>query len=196
MPPRQRVPYSRSARRQEYKTCGQPFDPAMLALGTSSKAMGFASTEPNPTRRVRWSTTCALTGNLTRGYVPLAGSSEAAAGAYGRDVLEPETSHRPRVDKRARQAARAVVASYHQQELGRLLDHVRDGFVRLDAGEIDEFDLDEVIHRYKRAAAKLWSFCGSSGGQWEQAANRLAFLRDSGEPSPDWWTEAAPRHRQ
>lgn len=26
----------------------------------------------------------------------------------------------------------------------------------------DEFDLDEVIHRYKRTAARLWAFCGSS----------------------------------
>lgn len=109
---------------------------------------------------------------------------------------EPKASHSPRLDKSARQAARAVVASYHQQELGRLLDRVRDGFVQLDAGEIDEFDLDDLIHRYKRAAAKLWSFCGSSGGQWEQAASTLAVLRDRDEPAPDWWAEAAPRSRQ
>lgn len=109
---------------------------------------------------------------------------------------EPRTSHSPRADKSARQAARAVVAAYHQQELGRLLDHVREGFVRLDAGEIDEFELDDLIHRYKRAAAKLWSFCGSSGGQWEQAVNTLAFLRDMNEPAPDWWADAAPRPRQ
>jgi hypothetical protein len=114
---------------------------------------------------------------------------------YGRDVVEPEGSHRPRADKAARQAARVVVASYHQQELRRLLDHVRDGVFRLDAGEIDEFELDDLIHRYKRAAGRLWSFCGSSGGQWEQAANTLAFLRDRGEPGPDWWSEAAPQHQ-
>jgi hypothetical protein len=105
-----------------------------------------------------------------------------------------ETEH-PRADKAARQAAREVVAPYHQQELRNLLDHVREGFVRLDAGVIDEFELDDLIHRYKRAAAKLWSFCGSSGGQWEQAANALAVLRDRGEPPRDWWTEAAPKHR-
>jgi hypothetical protein len=109
-------------------------------------------------------------------------------------VVEQEKSGHPRADKAARQAARAVVAAYHQQELRKLLDHVREGFVRLDAGEIDEFELDDLIHRYKRAAAKLWSFCGSSGGQWEQAANTLAFLRDRDDPHRDWWTEAAP-HR-
>lgn len=106
-------------------------------------------------------------------------------------VEQEKSGHRP-ADKAARQAARKTVAAYHQQELRKLLDHVREGFVRLDAGELDEFELDELIHRYKRAAAKLWSFCGSSGGQWEQAANTLAFLRDRDEPSPDWWVEAAP----
>jgi hypothetical protein len=88
-----------------------------------------------------------------------------------------------------------VVASYHREELRKLLDHVRSGFGQLDAGEIDEFELDELIHRYKRAAAKLWSFCGSSGGQWQQAANTLEYLRDRDEPPRDWWTEAAPRPR-
>jgi hypothetical protein len=109
-------------------------------------------------------------------------------------VVEQERSGHPLPDKAARQAARTVVAAYHKQELRKLLDHVREGFVRLDAGEIDEFELDELIHRYKRAAAKLWSFCGSSGGQWERAANTLAFLRDRDEPQRDWWAEAAP-HR-
>jgi hypothetical protein len=31
-----------------------------------------------------------------------------------------------------------------------LLDRVRDGFARLDAGEIDVFEMDELIHRYKQ----------------------------------------------
>jgi hypothetical protein len=110
-------------------------------------------------------------------------------------VVEPERSSRPRADRAARQAARAVVAAYHQQELSRLLDHVRSGFARLDAGEIDEFDLDDLIHRYKRAAGRLWSFCGSTGGQWEQAAARLTFLRERDEATPDWWSEAAPQGR-
>ena len=111
-------------------------------------------------------------------------------------MVESDTSHSPRADKIARQAARVAVASFHQQELRGLLDRVREGFVQLDAGEIGEFELDDLIHRYKRAAAKLWSFCGSSGAQWVQAANTLAVLRDRGEPPPDWWMDAAPQPRQ
>jgi hypothetical protein len=82
---------------------------------------------------------------------------------------------------------------YHQEELRKLLEHVRTGFARLDGGEIDEFDLDAIVHRYQRAATKLWSFCGSSGGQWQQAANTLDQMRDGGGSPPDWWEVAAPQ---
>jgi hypothetical protein len=33
---------------------------------------------------------------------------------------------------------------------------VREGFARLDAGEIDAFELDDLIHHYKRSARELW----------------------------------------
>jgi hypothetical protein len=107
----------------------------------------------------------------------------------------PESSQGVQSEKAQRRAAREVVGAYHQEELLRLLEHVRDGFVRLDAGDIDVFELDDIVHRYKRAAAKLWSFCGSSGGKWLQAANVLTAIRDRGDPTPDWWEMAAPPTR-
>lgn len=85
--------------------------------------------------------------------------------------------------------ARAIVGAYHQEQLRLLLEHVRNGFAQLDAGEIDEFELDDLIHRYKRAAGRLWSFCGSSGGQWLQAATALEYMRDRGEEH-DWWGDS------
>ena len=85
-----------------------------------------------------------------------------------------------------------LIATYHQTQLRALLEHVRVGFAQLDAGEIDEFDLDDLIHHYKRSAAELWKFCGSSGGQWQQAANTLTYVREHGE-EPDWWEIGAPR---
>ena len=63
-------------------------------------------------------------------------------------------------EKARRRAARQMIAEYHEEQLRLLLDHVRDGFARMDAGEIDPVDLDELIHHYKRAAQKLWSFPG------------------------------------
>jgi hypothetical protein len=95
-------------------------------------------------------------------------------------------------DKTRRRAARQIIAAYHEEELGRLLEHVRNGFARMDAGEIDVFELDNLIHRYKKGAAKLRSFCGSSGGQWLQVAKNVAYLREQGD-EPDWWAVGAPR---
>jgi hypothetical protein len=107
-------------------------------------------------------------------------------------VAEPSSNKRGSDEKAARRAARELMSAYHQEQLGALLDRVREGFAQLDRGEIDEFDLDDLIHRYKRAAADLWKFCGSTGGQWIQAADALTYLRAHGE-EPDWWTRSARR---
>ena len=108
-------------------------------------------------------------------------------------MAEPRGSERGSTEKAERRSARELVADYHKEELRRLLEHVRAGFVQLDAGEIDEFELDDVIHRYKRAAAKLWSFCGSGGGRWQEVASALTYLRERDEAPRDWWNDAAPR---
>lgn len=95
-------------------------------------------------------------------------------------------------EKAERRAARELIGAYHQAQLRQLLEHVRAAFAQLDTGEIDEFDLDDLIHHYKRSAAALWSFCGSSGGQWLQAAKTLAYLREQGD-EPDWWDRGRPK---
>jgi hypothetical protein len=97
-------------------------------------------------------------------------------------------------ERARRRAARAVIGAYHEEQLRGLLEHVREGFARLDGGEIDAFELDELIHRYKRSARELWKFCGSSGSGWERAVRMLEFLRESGE-EPDWWSAGEPHRR-
>jgi hypothetical protein len=99
-------------------------------------------------------------------------------------------------EKARRRAARQLIGEYHEEQLRLLLDRVRDGFAKMDAGEIDPFDLDELIHHYKRSAQKLWSFCGSSGGAWERAALTLEWEREQGEPETDWWEVGRPHRRQ
>jgi hypothetical protein len=42
-------------------------------------------------------------------------------------------------ERERRRAARELIGEYHEAELHKLLDHVRQGFRRLDAGEIDPF---------------------------------------------------------
>jgi hypothetical protein len=46
------------------------------------------------------------------------------------------SSFPPEPSKVERRAARAAVGAYHEAELARLLEHVREGIARYDAGEV------------------------------------------------------------
>jgi len=94
--------------------------------------------------------------------------------------------------KAERGAARAAVGAYHEGELARLLEYVREGLERYDAGEIDAFEFDELIHHYKRATQKLWSFCVGGGAHVYSTARTLEWLREQGE-LPNWWEQATSR---
>jgi hypothetical protein len=59
---------------------------------------------------------------------------------------------------------------------------------------MDAFELDELIHRYKRSAQELWKFCVMNGPDW--AARTLEYLEDQGEEPPDWWAAGEPRRRR
>lgn len=96
--------------------------------------------------------------------------------------------------KAERRADCEAVAAYHEAELGKLLEHVRQGFARWDAGAIDAFELDELIHHYKRAARRLWNACPSGGVHASGMARLLEQQAEAGEET-DWWALAAPRRR-
>ncbi len=89
-------------------------------------------------------------------------------------------------EKAERRAALEVITAYHQTQLRALLERVRAGFAQLDNGDLDEFELGSLIHHYQRSATELWKFCGSTGGQWLQAARALSYFREQGG-EPDWW---------
>ena len=95
--------------------------------------------------------------------------------------------------KAARGTAQERVGRYHEQELGLLVDRLREALRRLDAGEIDVFELDDVVHHYKRAAQKLWSYCVGRGNP-ESMARALEWAEEH-DDRPDWWALAAPRQR-
>jgi hypothetical protein len=107
-------------------------------------------------------------------------------------VVGSGDTERRSADRADRRASRELIAASHQSQLRTLLEYVRAGFAQLDAGEIDELDMDDVIHHYTRSATELWKFCGSSGGQWQHAAHTLAYLREHDE-EPNWWERGAPR---
>lgn len=108
--------------------------------------------------------------------------------------MSEQVGGQPRSSKAERPAARDRVAAYHEAQLGTLLAHVRTSFDAYEAGRIDAFELDDVIHRYQRAAKKLHSFCVGSGSQVELAARTLEWLESEGN-QPDWWKEADSTRR-
>ena len=110
-------------------------------------------------------------------------------------VTERVGGHKVSGERARRREARRLIGAYHEQQLRLLLERVRDGFARLDAGEIDVFELDDIIHHYKRSARELWKFCGSSGSEWLRAARTLEFLQEQGEELSDWWAAGEPRRR-
>lgn len=90
--------------------------------------------------------------------------------------------------KPERRAAREAVAAYHRAQLALLVERVGVEIDRYRAGELDAFDVDQVIFQYSRAAKELWKFCNLA--DVETAAT---FIREW--PPADWWERGAPRKR-
>ncbi|HEX5967057.1 MAG TPA: hypothetical protein VFY88_01170 [Intrasporangium sp.] len=90
--------------------------------------------------------------------------------------------------KPERRAARETVAGYHQAQLALLVERVGAEVDRYRAGELEAFDIDQVIFQYSRAAKELWKFCNLA--DVETTAN---FIREC--PPDDWWERGAPRKR-
>lgn len=61
------------------------------------------------------------------------------------------------------------MAHYHESQLALLVQRVGDAIDRFRGGELDVFDVDQVLFQYSRAAKELWKFCNL--GDPELAAN-------------------------
>jgi len=96
--------------------------------------------------------------------------------------------------KTERRVALERVRGYYESELKGLLAHVESAIDGYRAGEIDVHEVDAVIHRYKKAARRLWVFCWGRGGG--SAVIQTAALLDLNDPElgpGDWWAAAEPR---
>jgi hypothetical protein len=96
--------------------------------------------------------------------------------------------------KRERQAAHEAVAAYHEARLVELVGRVADAVDRHRAGELDAFEVDEVIHHYHRATQKLWTFCELSGSRAEITAHAIRRMAEEGD-AIDWWERGETRRR-
>lgn len=88
--------------------------------------------------------------------------------------------------KAERRAAAALVAGYHEARLNELVAHVADAVERHRAGELDAFEVDEVLHHYQRAARRLRTFCDQSGAQVELTAYAIRRMAED-DVTIDWW---------
>ena len=78
------------------------------------------------------------------------------------------------------------MAAHHEAKLAELLAHVAEAIDRFRSGELEAFDVDEVLFQYSRAAKELWKFCNIRDVQ--VAAGEL-----HGAPPIDWWERGTPR---
>jgi hypothetical protein len=90
--------------------------------------------------------------------------------------------------KADRRAARETVGAYYEEQLGELVRHVALAAERFKTGELDAFEVDEVIFQYSRAAKELWKFC-----QLGDVEITARLIRE--EPPNEWWELGARRRR-
>jgi hypothetical protein len=90
--------------------------------------------------------------------------------------------------KSERRAAVEVVVEYHEARLTELVQRVGDVVDRFRAGELDAFEVDQVIFQYSRAAKELWKFCNLADAEFNAGliGDRTVI---------DWWERGAPKHR-
>lgn len=95
--------------------------------------------------------------------------------------------------KSEKRAAVEAVAAYHEAQLAALLEHVAQAVDRFRAGELDAFEVDDIIFQYKRAAKELWKFCNLGDAV---STARLITDPPEGLAAPEgWWEEGAPKRR-
>lgn len=90
--------------------------------------------------------------------------------------------------KSERQEAREAVSAYHEAALAALVAHVADAIDSFRGGELDAFEVDQVLFQYSRAAKELWKFCNMT--DIEMTAR---LLRE--RSTIDWWERGAFKRR-
>ena len=75
------------------------------------------------------------------------------------------------------------MATYHEAELAGLVEHVTEAIERYDAGELDVYDVDEVIHRYHKATRH------ASGATWPSQGRGVKLDRSANARRAARWHE-------
>jgi hypothetical protein len=96
--------------------------------------------------------------------------------------------------KAERRAAYQQVTTYHDA-VGGTGPAGRRGVDRHRGGELDAFEVDQVIFQYQRAARQLWTFCQTTGSRAEFTAHIIRRMAEDSE-AIDWWERGQPHRRR
>ena len=80
------------------------------------------------------------------------------------------------------------MVKYHEKQLAALQERVGAALDRFRVGELDAFEVDQVLFQYSRAARELWKFCN-----FGEPALAADLVRE--RPAIDWWERGALRQR-
>lgn len=109
--------------------------------------------------------------------------------AIGKTAPPPAPGTVPIVSSTSkRQAARTQVAAYHEAQQAALVGHIGDAIDRYRVGELNAFDVHQVVFQYSRAARELWKFCNL-------ASLDLAAVMIRDDLPINWWEVGAPKRR-
>ncbi|WP_020385532.1 hypothetical protein [Kribbella catacumbae] len=97
--------------------------------------------------------------------------------------------------KAERRAACQQVATYHEAQLAALVQRVAEAVDRHRGGELDAFEVDQVVYQYQRAARQLWTFCQTTGSRAEFTAHIIRRMAEDSE-AIDWWERGQPHRRR
>jgi hypothetical protein len=75
-----------------------------------------------------------------------------------------------------------------QAQLDELVARVGQAVDRHRDGELDAFDVDQVLFQYSKAAKELWKFCN-----YLPVEAAAAMIQE--QPPHDWWECGAPSQR-
>ncbi len=95
--------------------------------------------------------------------------------------------------KGERAAARAQIAQYHERKLAALQATVAAAFQQCQAGAVDAFAVDQVIHEYHRQSQELFTFINTYVPSNARLPQLLALI--DAEERREWSWQPRPAAR-
>ena len=94
--------------------------------------------------------------------------------------------HPPRLSKHQGREARQRVEAYHKRKLTELMEDVRRALDAFDNGDIDSFELDDVVQTYCKQSKELFNFINTYYPSNAKLPTLLALMDDEARGPWSW----------